>query len=199
MEASKKETELIEKLRLQDATAFSALYIRKIYAYALGIVKSPELAEDVVQETFVKLWEQSAFLQTDRSLQPYLFTIARNQSLNLIKRASRETWISDEILIHAMHQSENGLQYTERRQTGEFIQHAIEQLPPKRRHIYELCRNYGYSYKQTAEKLGISDATVNSQMVKAIKTIKDFLTRNGAMILIQGGISTLLSIFTKLF
>ena len=187
MEASNKETELIKKLTRQDATAFSALYalyIKKVYAYTLGILKSPELAEDVVQETFIKLWEHAPFLQTDRSLQPYLFTIARNQSLNIIKRASRETWISDEMLIHAMHQSENGLQYTERKQTGEFIKLAISQLPPKRRHIYELCRNYGYSYKQAAEKLGISDATVNSQMVKAIKTIKDFLARNGAMILI---------------
>jgi RNA polymerase sigma-70 factor (family 1) len=187
MDASAKETELIEALKRQDATAFStlyALYVRKIYAYVLGIVKSAELAEDVVQETFVKLWEQAGSLQTDRSLHPYLFTVARNQALNLIKRASRETWISDEILAHAMHSSENGFQYTQRRQTGEFIQHAIEQLPPKRRHIYELCRNYGYSYKQAAEKLGISDATVNSQMVKAIKTIKDFLLRNGALILI---------------
>ena len=187
MEASNKETELIKKLTRQDATAFSALYalyIKKVYAYTLGILKSPELAEDVVQETFIKLWEYAPFLQTDRSLQPYLFTIARNQSLNIIKRASRETWISDEMFIHAMHQSENGLQYTERKQTGEFIKLAISQLPPKRRHIYELCRNYGYSYKQAAEKLGISDATVNSQMVKAIKTIKDFLARNGAMILI---------------
>ena len=187
MEAPNTETELIKKLTRQDATAFSALYalyIKKVYAYTLGILKSPELAEDVVQETFIKLWEYAPFLQTDRSLQPYLFTIARNQSLNIIKRASRETWISDEMFIHAMHQSENGLQYTERKQTGEFIKLAISQLPPKRRHIYELCRNYGYSYKQAAEKLGISDATVNSQMVKAIKTIKDFLARNGAMILI---------------
>jgi len=187
MEAPNTETELIKKLTRQDATAFSALYalyIKKVYAYTLGILKSPELAEDVVQETFIKLWEYAPFLQTDRSLQPYLFTIARNQSLNIIKRASRETWISDEMFIHAMHQSENGLQYTERKQTGEFIKLAISQLPPKRRHIYELCRNHGYSYKQAAQKLGISDATVNSQMVKAIKTIKDFLARNGAMILI---------------
>lgn len=182
-----REIELLEKLKLQDSKAFSqlySLYVKKIYAYALGILKSPALAEDVTQDTFVKLWEHAAAVQTDRSIQPFLFTIARNLSLNVIKQASRQTWISDEIFAYAIYQQEDGLQYTERKQTGEFIGMAIDQLPPQRRLIYDLCRNYGYSYKEAAEKLGIKDSTVNSQMVKAIKTIRDFMIRNGALLLI---------------
>ncbi|TCC96270.1 RNA polymerase sigma-70 factor [Pedobacter hiemivivus] len=182
-----REIELLEKLKLQDPKAFSQLYnlyVKKIYAYALGILKSPALAEDITQDTFVKLWEHAASIQTDRSVQAFLFTIARNLSLNVIKRASRETWISDELFTHAIHQSEDGLQYTERKQTGEFISLAVNQLPPKRKAIYELCREDGYSYKQAAEKLGIKDSTVNSQMVKALKTIKDFMVRNGALLFI---------------
>ncbi|ACU06204.1 RNA polymerase sigma factor [Pedobacter heparinus] len=181
------EIELLEKLKQQDRAAFSQLYnlyVKKIYAYALGILKSPVLAEDVTQDTFVKLWEHAASVRTDRSVQGFLFTIARNLALNILKQASRETWISDELFGHALDQSEDGLQYTERRQTGEFIGKAIAQLPPQRRLIYDLCRNYGYSYKQAAEKLGIKDSTVNSQMVKALKTIKDFMVRNGALLLL---------------
>jgi RNA polymerase sigma-70 factor (family 1) len=181
------EIELLEKLKLQDSAAFSqlyTLYVKKIYAYALGILKSPALAEDVTQDTFVKLWEHAVTVQTDRSIQPFLFTIARNLSLNIIKQASRQTWISDEIFAHAVYASEDGLQYTERKQTGEFIGLAVDRLPPQRRLIYNLCRNYGYSYKQAAEKLGIKDSTVNSQMVKALKTIRDFMIRNGALLLI---------------
>jgi RNA polymerase sigma-70 factor (family 1) len=182
-----REIELLEKLKLQDPNAFSQLYnlyVKKIYAYALGILKSPALAEDITQDTFVKLWEHAASIQTDRSVQAFLFTIARNLALNVIKRASRETWISDELFTHAIHQSENGLQYTERKQTGEFISLAVNQLPPKRKAIYELCREDGYSYKEAAKKLGIKDSTVNSQMVKALKTIKDFMLRNGALLFI---------------
>lgn len=181
------EIELLEKLKLQDSAAFSqlyALYVRKIYAYALGILKSPALAEDVAQDTFVKLWEHAASVHADRSVQPFLFTIARNLCLNVIKQASRETWISDEMFTHVLDGAENGLQYTERKQTGEFMGKAIDQLPPQRRLIYDLCRNYGYSYKQAAEKLGIKDSTVNSQMVKALKTIRDFMVRNGALLLL---------------
>lgn len=181
------EIELLEKLKQQDPAAFAGiydLYVRKIYAYALGILKSPALAEDVTQDTFVKLWEHAGSVHADRSVQPFLFTITRNQCLNVIKQASRETWISDELFTHALDQAENGLEYTERKQTGEFIGKAIEQLPPQRRLIYDLCRNYGYSYKQAAEKLGIKDSTVNSQMVKALKTIREFMIRNGALLLI---------------
>lgn len=185
--ATDREIELLENLKLQDPRAFSqlyTLYVKKIYAYTLGILKSPALAEDVTQDTFVKLWEHAPAVQTDRSIQPFLFTIARNLSLNVIKQASRQTWISDEIFTHAIYQQEDGLQYTERKQTGEFIDQAIDQLPPQRRLIYDLCRNYGYSYKEAAEKLGIKDSTVNSQMVKAIRTIKDFMIRNGALLLV---------------
>lgn len=182
-----REIELLEKLKLQDPIAFSQLYnlyVKKIYAYTLGILKSHALAEDVTQDTFIKLWEQAAAVQADHSIQPFIFTIARNLSLNIIKQASRETWISDEIFTHAIYQQEDGLQYTERKQTGEFIDEAINQLPPQRRLIYDLCRNYGYTYKEAAEKLGIKDTTVNSQMVKAIKTIKAFMIRNGALLVI---------------
>ncbi|MFA4867691.1 MAG: RNA polymerase sigma-70 factor [Pedobacter sp.] len=182
-----REIELLEELKLQDSRAFSQLYdlyVKKIYAYALGILKSPSLAEDVTQDTFVKLWEHASSIKSDRSIQPFLFTIARNLSLNVIKQASKQTFISDEIFSHVESAQEDGLQYTERKQTGEIIGKAVDQLPPQRRIIYDLCRNYGYSYKQTADKLGIKDSTVNSQMVKALKTIKDFMVRNGALLLI---------------
>ncbi|RKR79960.1 RNA polymerase sigma-70 factor (ECF subfamily) [Mucilaginibacter gracilis] len=182
-----REYELIRKLKEQDENAFSqlySLYVKRIYAYALNILKSPILAEDVVQDTFVKLWESAAFLQTDRSLLPFLFTIAKNTSLNMIRRGSRETWITDEIAMHSIDLAEDAHQYTQRKQTSGFISDAIEQLPPQRKLIYDLCRNNGYSYKQAAEKLGISDSTVNSQMVKAIKFIKAYMVRNGALLLL---------------
>lgn len=181
------ETELLGKLREKDNIAFSLLYNRhvdSVYGYLLRILKSRELAEDITQETFVKLWKHAANIETTSPLKPYLFVIARNQALNLLKKASRETWITDEIFDTAIYDSENGLQYTQRTQTAEYINLAISKLPPKRRNIYDLCRNYGYTYKETAKKLGITDSTVNSQMVKALKFIKNFLIKNGALVLL---------------
>lgn len=184
--AAQRELDLLERLVKQDAKAFSELYnlyIRKMYVYALSIVKSPMLAEDISHDTFVKLWENAAGVQTDRSVQAYLYTLTKNLALNTIRRASRETWISDEIISSALATSEDGLQFTERRETSDIIKTAVAQLPAQRRIIYDLCRNHGYSYKQAAEKLGIKDTTVNSQMVKALRTIREFMVRNGALVL----------------
>lgn len=179
------EMDLLFKLKSRDPAAFSKiykLYIKKVYGFTLVIVKSPMLAEDIAHDTFVKLWEHATEIYTDRPLQAYLFTLAKNQALNTIRRASRETWISDEMISNAKTAGEDGFQFTQRKDTGHFIRMAMDQLPPQRRLIYDLCRNQGLTYKQAAEKLGIKDSTVNSQMVKALKTIKDFMIRNGALL-----------------
>ncbi len=179
------ELELLKRLKEKDKAAYTEiyrLYIRRIYAYALSIVKSPVLAEDITHDTFVKLWENANDIHVERSVQAYLYTLTRNHSLNTIRRSSRETRISDEIISNAKARSEDGLQYSERMETGRFINHAVDLLPPQRRLIYELCHEQGYSYQQAAEKLGIKNSTVNSQMVKALKTIRDFMLRNGALL-----------------
>jgi RNA polymerase sigma-70 factor (ECF subfamily) len=179
------EEELVLKLKNGSQTAFSSLYamhVKRVYAFALKILKSPALAEDIVQEVFVRLWETGPQLNPKLSLQGYLFTIARNLSLNVIRKAARETIITDEIAGHAMDKSENGLAFAQHMQTKEFVSRAVQLLPPQRKKIYELCHGDGYTYKQAAEKLGIKDATVNSQMVKAIRSIKEYLIRNGALI-----------------
>ncbi len=181
------EIEILAKLKDHDEQAFSLiykLYLKKIYSFVLSIVKSPELAEDIVQETFVRLWEVAPFIQTDSSLQPYLFTIAKNKSLNMIKRAFRESWITDEIAAYAIDRNENAHEYTQRKQTSAFIAEAVHKLPPQRKLIYDLCHNAGYSYKQTAEKLGLKNSTVNSQMVKALKFIRNYIIKNGALLVL---------------
>lgn len=167
--------------------AFAALYdlhVKAIYAYTIRILKSPMLAEDVVQEVFIKLWESATKLDPNLPLRAYLFTLARNQSLNIIRKASRDYWITDEIAQSAFAVQEDGLAFAQRKQTQVILHEAIAGLPPQRKKIYELCRVDGYSYKQAAEKLGIKDSTINSQMVKALRSIKQYLIRNGALLLL---------------
>ena len=178
------EQDLVLELREGSRSAFLSLYnlhVKKIYAYSLNIIKSPNLAQDITQDVFIKLWETAAQLKPEHSLQAYLFTITRNLSLNVLRGAANEHWITDEIAAYAIDKSEDGMAYTERRQTAALMRAAISQLPPQRRKIYEMCHQDGYSYKQAAEKLGITDGTINSQMVKALRFIKGYLIRNGAL------------------
>lgn len=107
-----RELELLEKLTQRNSHAFAQIYnayIKKIYSYALSIVKSPMLAEDITHDTFVKLCENAGETHTDRSVQSYLYTLTRNHCLNTIRRAARETWISDEMIAYKTTTSENGI------------------------------------------------------------------------------------------
>jgi len=181
------EKDLLSKLKLGDEPAFSKIYqlhVKIIYAFVLKILKSPALTEDVVQEVFIRLWENARSVDTNTTIRPYLFTIARNLSLNVIRKAGREEWITEEIANHVYDQSRDGYSYTQHKQTKAFIDDAISRLPPKRKEIYELCHGEGYSYQQAADKLGVKNSTVNSQMVKAIKSIKDYLIKNGVLVAI---------------
>jgi len=178
------ERDLVLELREGSRPAFLRLYhmhVKKIYAYSLSIIKSPNLAQDITQDVFIRLWESAAQLKPEHSLTAFLFTITRNLSLNVLRSAANEHWITDEIAAYAIDKSEDGMAYTERRQTVALMNAAISQLPPQRKKIYELCHQEGYSYRQAAEILGITDGTINSQMVKALRFIKGYLLRNGAL------------------
>lgn len=181
------ERELILRLQQGDPKAFTELYeiyVKRLYAFSLHIVKSPELAEDAVHDVFVKIWENRNKIDPDRSFQSYLFTVTRNHLLNIIKRSQLELSFREKIMTHAepfQNITEEGYQFKE---SNNNLRQAITHLPDRRKLIFELCHNEGLTYKQVAEKLGISDSTVNSQMVKALKSIKDFLLLKGTVLLV---------------
>lgn len=182
------ERELITRLRGGDPETFTelyGLYVKRLYAFSLRIIKSPELAEDAVHDVFVKIWENKHKVDPERSFQSYLFTVARNHLFNIIKRSQLESSFRDQIMKNAepsQNQVEEVYQY---RESNSNLQQAITHLPERRKLIFELCHNEGLTYKQVAEKLGITDSTVNSQMVKALKSIKDFLLLKGTVLLIS--------------
>ena len=153
------------------------IYEHRIYAFALSFVKIPHLAEDIVQDVFVKVCQLDIDYSDEKRLQNFLFTITKNHTLNTLRRSVKEQEILSEIKAHAT-QSNNDVWENI---TGiEFQWHlskAIDTLPPRRREIYQLCKDKGFTYHQAAEYLGISYQTVNSQMVKAIKSIREYLSR----------------------
>ncbi|NML21979.1 RNA polymerase sigma-70 factor [Pseudoflavitalea sp. G-6-1-2] len=170
---------LLMRLQQQDRSAFEEIYTIShpaLYRFILKMVKSPELAEDVCHDVFVKLWDKSHLIDADRPLQPFLFEIAKNHLLNFIKRNHREKAIIAEMMKHAEQASnttEHSYQY---RETRARLADAIEQLPPQRRHIFQLCKEEELSYMQVATHLRISESTVNNQIVKALKFVRGSLS-----------------------
>lgn len=170
--------ELVSQLRVGNQIAFNELYkryVNRLYGFALTIVKSPELAEDVVHDVFVKVWEKAADIDPALSFQSWIFTITRNQLLNTIKRSSTEKRILAEILAQTIPISDYTNESHQSNETAVLLNEAITKLPNKRRHIFVLCKYHGFSYQEAAEMLGITESTVNSQMVKALRFIKEYM------------------------
>jgi RNA polymerase sigma-70 factor (ECF subfamily) len=178
MPQSLNETILLEGLIKGKEDAFKQVftaYHGKIYSLALKFVKSEELAKEVVQDVFIKIWEHKHTINKELSFSAFIYRVAHNHIFNLLKRAAKEASVKNEILAAATkyyNQTEDTIITAE---YEELALYAIEQLPPQRKLIFKLCRNEGKSYEEVSHVLGISKSTVKDHMVKAIKFIKEYL------------------------
>lgn len=172
------ERDLVKLIKSGDQRAFVKLYQQyhgALYSFLLKFLKSPDQVKDIVQDTFVKVWERRDSLNEDLNVKSYLFTIGKNLMLNVLKRASNEMLLSREIYFYTQ-QTHN---FTEESMLSaeyeRITQNAIGQLPPQRKAIFKMCRYEEKSYDEVAEELQITKSTINGQMVKAIKSIKAYL------------------------
>jgi RNA polymerase sigma-70 factor (family 1) len=148
------------------------LYSEKIYRLAFKFLKDREQSEEIVQETFIKLWLNRHQLDVNGNIWLYLFVIAKRLSLNVLRQSARAVHLPDEI-FHGLMETHNGTeeevlahdleQYTER---------IIQKLPHQQQLIFKLSRVDGLSHREIAEQLHISQNTVKNHIVEALKTLK---------------------------
>jgi RNA polymerase sigma-70 factor, ECF subfamily len=173
----KTEAELISDVKAGITSAFDTLfgiYSLKIYYFAFSILKSKEDAEDVVQHTFFKVWEKRENLNNNLVFKSFLFTIAYNVSIDLLRMRLKEKGYRENILVQA------SLNYNleERIELGDLLDRINEiakDLPPRKREIYQLSRVHNLSYNEIAEKLNISVKTVENGIGYSLKYIKSHL------------------------
>ncbi len=190
------EQELLSRLAEGDQYAFEQLYLSygpKIYRKILQLVKQTAIAEELLQDVFVKIWEKRKALDNRKSFKSYLYTIAKNLVVDLFRKAALdrqmlEKFIIDNTELHYPFEpvEDHGAQ------SNTIIQKALETLSPRRKHIYTLIKLEGKSYEEVAELLGISTSTINDHVVKATKSLKAYFDEND-MILIALLASILIS------
>jgi RNA polymerase sigma-70 factor (family 1) len=150
-------------------------YANPLFSFTRKFVKSNVLAEEIVHDVFLKLWQSRAGLKLECSFKSYLFTICRNHIINSLRRASMETSIEHEIVIsyYEMHATpESELIYHDLKHVAE---NAISKLPPKRKLTFILNKQEGKSIDEIALELGISRGTVKDHVFKARKYIENCL------------------------
>ncbi|MGB5819572.1 MAG: sigma-70 family RNA polymerase sigma factor, partial [Saonia sp.] len=124
------------------------------------------------------VWKKREKLDGSRSFRSFLFTMARNKSFDLLKKAANDLRLREEIF----YRSQKLYDPTEKNKDNAIEKikwQAVEQLPPKRKRIFQMSRSEGKSYDDIARELGISIHTVKSQMNKALKTVRAFLAIKG--------------------
>ena len=138
-------------------------------AFAVGYLKDSDKAEDLVQELFIRLWEDRARLEVHTSAKSYLYAAVRNRCLNALAANKRTVRLSP------AHEpiEENGSPAEEvLTERAARVRAAVEALPPERRKVFTLSRYEGLKYQEIADRLGSSVKTVENQMGSALRTLR---------------------------
>lgn len=169
------EKELVKKLSEGDSFAFEVLFYKyrnKVKGFAVKMVPAQVDPEEIVQEVFVKLWLKKEALNPDKEFQSYLFSMAKNLILDHLKSAvNRKLYFVGEHFQQDL-LFEEGPENQIREGVEEKLQHLINEIPERRREIFRLSRFEGLSYKQIAERLNISENTVDSQIRNALAFLR---------------------------
>jgi RNA polymerase sigma-70 factor, ECF subfamily len=160
-----------------DRKAFELLFQEHYGAlgrFAAGYINDRESAEEIVQDVFVNLWQKRDSIDSNKPVKSYLYTSVKNRCLNYIrdnkKFRSQYLDIEAELEIPVKERDYFSEAYTEQK-----VKQALEKLPEKCREVFELNRFEGLKYQQLADKLGISVKTVEAQMSKALKILREEL------------------------
>ena len=179
------EQELLKKIAAGDEAAFKTVYERyyqKVYAYALQILKEEALAEDVLNEVFLKLWRREHTAKIEQ-LDAYLRVLTRNHTLNLLRkqRVAQQTTQVLSQQKEALHPDPEALYLF--KETQQLLGEAISKLPPQQKLVYQLCQEEGLKYEEAAKLMSVSKLTVKTHMQLALRFLRKHLGKYPILLL----------------
>lgn len=175
------EAELLALLKNGDVRAFTELYnrySRKIYVNMFKMVKDEQVVEEMIQTLFSRIWQKRSVITYDTDFSSYLYRAASNLVCDFYRRlkTDRKRMAHFKLTITEQYSHiEESICFKESKQ---LLEQALAGLSPQQRHVYQLCRLDGYSYKETAARLGISTHTVKEYLCKAKQLVTAFMEAN---------------------
>lgn len=160
---------------------FSELFRKheqKLYILALKLTKSDQLAKDIIQEVFLKLWDQRNQLSSILNVEAWLYRVTENKIIDFLRKASADVRLKERIWNQLQQIVNESEQYLAVKEYNQIIQKAIDQLPPQRKLIYQLNKEIGMNYREIANELRLSKHTVKNQLSTAIQSVRKFLIKN---------------------
>ena len=165
---------LIHRLQAGDSKCFRYIFnelVDPLTAFIYTYTQDQALAEDIVQHSFMKLWEKRTSLNPQAFLKTFLFTIAHNRFIDIYRKEKKQVYLTDTIYLETVLETEE-LSEENLKPRLEQIDKAIESLPKKCKEVFLLKRQHNLKNKEIAEYLGISIKTVEDHISRALRIIR---------------------------
>lgn len=166
----------------QREKAFTELHLLcfpSLVRFAYAFVKNKEIAEEVVSDVMIKVWEQRRSLNQISDLKSYLYVSAKNTAINYLKKRHAESVIDiDELKVWLKADDQTPEEIFISSEHFRKIHQAINELPPRCKMIYKLIKEDGFKYQEAAAILNLSIKTIEAQMAIAVKKLYEALITN---------------------
>lgn len=159
-------------------------YYPRLYNFSKSFLKIEDRIDDILQEVFVKIWQNRKKLSSSATFNSFIFTITRNLLLNELRGYLNSEKVKEEIEKHSIAQEYSSMEQIEYADLKEKVDKIISNLPERQREIFILSRIEGLSHKEIAEKLGIKTKTVEFHITKSVRYLKDKLSELGILSLL---------------
>lgn len=177
--------DLLAMLREGEEPAFRELYSRynrRILAFAYHLTHSAIDAEDILQETFFRLWTNREQLPEILHVENYIFMIARNKTLDHLRKISLQQKLLDQVWANISEVSDNLDLQLDAEESRRLIGEALAQLSPQKQTIFQLSRYQGMNHAQIADAMELSRSRVKNLLVETLKYIRTYLSQRSLLL-----------------
>ena len=170
----------LRKIQKGDIASFEALfhqYYSGLCGYTESLVGMKEVAEEVVQDVFFNIWKNRESLRIRQSFKSYLYRAAFNNSMMHLRKMRREHFMEDTSGPEPRQDAPDPAQLIQLDEVSALIKQTLDGLPERTREIFRLNRQEGLKYREIALKLSISEKTVEANMGKALKALRNSMEK----------------------
>lgn len=158
-------------------------YHKQLYFVAKRYLKNEELAEDAVQDVFLKVWDKRERLDQERSIEGFLFTVLKNHVLNMVRDEKTRQKMLDEIrqantAKESSHAADERVIYSEYKN---LLDRAINKLSPAKKEVFKLRSRQGLTNKEIADRRGVSKHTIKTQYYLGSKYVRNYLKKHAGL------------------
>jgi RNA polymerase sigma-70 factor (ECF subfamily) len=175
------EKRLLKQISKGDEKAFRAFYdayFNHLSAFIYKLCKSTEATEEIIQDVFVKLWVRRHSLSQMGSPEAYIFSMARNKTIDYLRRLVRDTHFMELLTGQLLTDSNDTEEQLNAKDLRELIEEALSGLSEQKKRIFQLSKEEGLSHDQIAEVMHLSKSTVKNHLSETLRHIRGHLRQH---------------------